>query len=88
MRDNHFAHGRRTYGNLMIGSALQFADLQQLTGYTRLSDVERCLRAQGVPFKRGRDGVWTTMEALNAALGVSWSGNEPDYSPEQFFNSV
>lgn len=63
---------------------LPFADLQQATGYTRLADVERCLEKQGVRFLRGKDGIWTTLEAVNAAVGVresSDASNDP-YSPE------
>lgn len=69
----------------MLGPVLQFEDLQQLTGYQRLSDVERCLTEQKIPFKRCRGGVWTTVAALNAALGVSSPGNDEAYTPGQVF---
>lgn len=54
----------------MIGNVLTLDDLRSATGYTRQADVERCLERQGVRFFYGRDGIWTTIEALNAALGV------------------
>lgn len=44
--------------------------LKQLTGYNRASDVERCLRSQGVRYFRGRNGPWTTLDLLNAAGGL------------------
>lgn len=68
----------------MIGPAVQFEDLQQLTGYQRQSDVEECLKRQGIRFFYGRRGIWTTMEALNAALGVRQpAANAEPYRPEE-----
>jgi hypothetical protein len=54
----------------MIGHVLELEDLQRLSGKRRLAEVERYLTAQGIPFKRSKAGLWTTLEALNAALGV------------------
>ena len=54
----------------MIGPVLEFADLQQISGYTRRADVEQWAEKAGVPVKPCRGGVWTTMAALNRALGV------------------
>jgi hypothetical protein len=54
----------------MIGHVLELEDLQQLCGKRRLADVERYLTEQGIAFKRRKGGLWTTLEALNAALGV------------------
>lgn len=57
----------------MIGSILQFEDLQELCKpgeKPRLATVEAWARKQGVRFGYdGRGGIWTTVEALNAALG-------------------
>lgn len=45
--------------------------LQQLTGYSRPADIALCLDKQGVKYFIGSRGrVWTTQEALNAALGL------------------
>lgn len=55
----------------MRGPILEFADLQALTGYERLADVERCLEAAGIKVFRGRAGVWTTLQLVNAAGGLS-----------------
>jgi hypothetical protein len=45
--------------------------LQKATGYERTSDLEKCLRKNGIPFARGRNGcIFTTTEAVNQALGI------------------
>ena len=49
---------------------LNFKDLQELTGYQRPADVERCLKKQGVPFFIGKDGPFTVDGALQQALGI------------------
>lgn len=72
----------------MPAHLIQFDELQQVTGYTRQADVERCLQRQGVRFFRGRNGaIWTTLEALNVALGVSApaANSEGPIKPEDFF---
>lgn len=45
--------------------------LQTLTGYTRPAEIEAELQRQGIPYRRGRRGIWTTVQALNQALGVA-----------------
>ena len=67
----------------MIGPILEFTDLQQISGYTRRADVEQWAEKAGVPVKPCRGGVWTTLDALNRALGLS-SANEDagHYGPE------
>lgn len=68
----------------MPAHLIQFDELQQVTGYTRQADVERCLKRQGVRFFYGRHGIWTTLESLNAALGVKVANDESGpYSPEE-----
>jgi hypothetical protein len=54
----------------MIGQVLEFSDLQKLSGFERLADVQRWADNAGVPVKPCRKGVWTTTTALNRALGV------------------
>lgn len=44
--------------------------LSELTGYTRQADLEKWCERYNVRFFRGRTGIWTTLDALNAALGV------------------
>ncbi len=51
-------------------------DLARLTGYERAAEIEADLKRQGVAVKRGKRGLWTTVDALNAALGLR-EGGEP-----------
>jgi hypothetical protein len=60
----------------VIGPVLEFPDLQKLSGFSRRVDVERWASDNGVPVKPCRGGVWTTLDALNRALGVA-AANEP-----------
>jgi hypothetical protein len=53
------------------------ADLKAATGYDRPSDIEKCLRKNGVRFLYGKSGIYTTIDALNAAMGLK-SGNIPE----------
>ena len=50
---------------------LEYTDLQQLSGYTRLHDVIRWANQRGILFQTNRDGIWTTMTALNQSIGIS-----------------
>ncbi len=52
-------------------AAIGLADLQQLTGYTRPADIERWCKRNGVRYFLGKQGAWTTIDAVNAALGVT-----------------
>lgn len=71
----------------MIGvDVLEFEDLKQLSGYERLSDVERWATDQGIPFKRTRRGIATTVTAFNAAMGIGPAAN--DVSKEYGANIV
>ena len=45
-------------------------DLERLTGYTRQADIEKWCQHNGVRFFRSRAGVWTTVDAVNQALGL------------------
>ena len=62
----------------MLGPLVQLPDLQQITGYERMADIERCLRDQGIRYFRGRHGVlWTTVGLIEAAGGLS-PANAPE----------
>jgi hypothetical protein len=70
----------------MIGSVLQFADLQELCRPgkrpTRRT-VEAWARANGLQYRYdGAGGIWTTVEALNAALGLAGASNDQAYKPD------
>lgn len=73
----------------MIGSVLQFGDLQELCRpgeHPRLATVEKWLRSQGVRYKYdGEGGVWTTVDALNAALGVGAANDDQTLQPDEVF---
>lgn len=59
-------------------SALAPEDLERLTGYKRQGDLEKWLRQNGVLFFRGQGGrVWTTVDAVNRALGLTHTGEQP-----------
>ncbi len=45
-------------------------ELKKATGYERQSDIEKCLRKNGVRFLYGKKGIYTTIDALNAAMGI------------------
>jgi hypothetical protein len=69
----------------MIGAAvLEFADLQRLTKYQRVADVEACLTRQNIRYFNGRSGPWTTLAAVNDALGIhARPGNDAAYVPDE-----
>jgi len=58
------------------------ATLRQLSGKHNRSAVRRWASAQGIRVLDGKDGPWTTQEALNAALGVG-SSNDETYDPDK-----
>lgn len=57
--------------SLTRSGTVSFERLQQLTGYTRVGDVEKCLSRNRIFFFKGKDCVWTTEEIMSAAAGVS-----------------
>ena len=63
-------HGNRLACSV-IGSIVEFEDLKRLSGFERRSDVERWADEIGLPVKRCRGGIWTTVDALNTALGIA-----------------
>ena len=70
----------------MIGPVLQFEDLQQLCKpgeRPRLATVEKWARAQGIRYRYdGEGGIWTTVDALNAAVGVGAANDDAKLKPE------
>lgn len=72
----------------MIGTVLQFEDLQELCKpgeHPRLATVEAWARKIGLRYTYdGKGGLLSTVDAVNAALGVlSAANDEPRYDPEQ-----
>jgi len=54
-----------------------FEELQRRSGLRQAAAVERWARAEGIRYFHGREGIWTTLEALNAALGVTAANDAP-----------
>ncbi len=66
----------------MIGTVLETEDLKKLTQYKGPHDAAKCLVDQGVQVLWGKDGPFTTIEAINKALGVLPAGTPQDgYDP-------
>ena len=54
-----------------LDQILFFEDLRIISQRRRLAEVERWAIDQQIPFKYdGRGGIWTTLDAVNASLGV------------------
>lgn len=58
------------------------AELRRLSGFSQPAAVKRWASAQGIRVKDGAEGPWTTIEALNASMGVGSAGNDDAYRPE------
>lgn len=60
---------------------LDFDDLRRVSRLgprARLARMERWAQCNGIRYKYdGKGGIWTTVEAMNAAVGVSSAGNDP-----------
>lgn len=73
---------------LLCRPVLQYADLQELCRpgeRPRLSTVEAWARAQGIRYLYdGKGGIWTTLDALNTALGVA-AGDESKLTADDLF---
>ncbi|WP_275548341.1 hypothetical protein [Xanthomonas arboricola] len=67
----------------MIGSILQFSDLQEVCRpgeKPRLATVEAWARCQGIRYQYdSRGGIWTTIDALNHALGLAKTVDQADH---------
>ena len=57
-------------------------ELKTITGCKRMTDLEACLRKNGVRFLYGKSGIYTTIDALNAAMGLK-SGELQEQRQEQ-----
>jgi len=71
----------------MIGDVLEFDDLRRISRLgerAQLASVERWAKEIGLRYQYdARGGIWTTLDAMNAALGLA---EQPDsaapYSPD------
>jgi len=69
---------------------LDFNDLRRVSRLgdrARLASVERWARGNGIRYKYdGKGGIWTTVEAMNAAVGVATAaGDAGMLTPDQVF---
>jgi hypothetical protein len=53
-----------------VHKIVTFDELKSATGCSRQSDLEQCLRKNGVRFLYGKKGIYTTIDALNSAMGL------------------
>lgn len=61
---------------------LRFEDLQLLSGKLRMAAVIRWAESQGIRYKYdAHGGIWTTLDALNFALGIG--EDDRPYSPSE-----
>jgi hypothetical protein len=49
---------------------LSLADLRKISGLHQPAAIERWMRREGIAFKSSANGPWTTIDAVNAALGA------------------
>jgi len=57
--------------------------LRTLSGKRTAAAVRRWASSQGIRVRDGKDGPWTTLQAVNQALCVgSESANDDTYSPD------
>ncbi len=65
-----------------MSNVLTLEQLKAATGHSQAGKVEACLRKNGVRFLHGRNGVYTTVDALNAAMGIGKDTLQPVTQPE------
>lgn len=69
-------------GGEVIGPVLEFPDLQRISGYRRLADVQKWADRIGLSVTPCRAGLTSTVDAYNKALGVSPdNGHDAAYLP-------
>lgn len=56
--------------------------LRKLSDTRTATTIKRWANQHGVRVLDGAEGPWTTIEALNAALGVRAAENDESYSPD------
>lgn len=76
-----------TLGPSMIGVIVEFDDLRKLSRLgerAKLATVERWAKRAGICYQYdGRGGIWTTLDAMNAALGVERDSTAELYSVDK-----
>jgi hypothetical protein len=54
--------------------------LRTLSGKRTEAAIRRWARRQGIAIKDGAEGPWTTIQAVNASLGIDGANNNAVYS--------
>jgi hypothetical protein len=54
--------------------------LRTLSGKRTEAAVRRWASRQGIAIKDGADGPWTTIQAVNASLGINEASNDGAYN--------
>jgi hypothetical protein len=71
----------------MIGALIEFDDLRKLSRLgenAQLATVERWAKRAGIRYQYdGRGGIWTTLDAMNAAVGMAHESEPEQYSAER-----
>jgi hypothetical protein len=71
----------------MIGAIIEYDDLRKLSRLgerAQLASVERWAKRAGIHYQYdGRGGIWTTLDAMNAAIGVAGAGESELYSVDR-----
>lgn len=57
-------------------------ELRRMSGKQTTAAVCRWASARGIRVIEGADGPWTTVEALNAAMGVNSAANDKAYAQD------
>ena len=64
----------------MNNNLVQFKDLQQFTGYKPVNKVIDVLEQNGIKYLVVKNGVSTTVDAINKGLGLSKQNINDEYS--------
>ncbi|MCK9622210.1 MAG: hypothetical protein M0R47_16940 [Methylobacter sp.] len=67
-----------------MSQLLTTQDLKSITGCSRMSDLEQCLKNNGVRFLYGKKGIFTTVDAVNSAMGLSADKNTATTNHDDF----
>lgn len=70
----------------MIGTIIEFDDLRKLSRLgerAQLASVERWAKRVGIRYQYdGCGGIWTTLDAMNAAVGMAQETTSETYSTD------
>lgn len=61
----------------MPAHIITHAQLLEATNCKRTGDLEKVLRQNGIKFLYGKGGLFTTLDALNAAMGLQSEPSKP-----------